>query len=144
AAPGVVAVLTGADVAALCRPYRGILHHYAGMKTGAIVPLALDRVRCVGEPIVAIAATDRAAGEDAAALVDVEYEPLPAVLSPDAAVAPGAPIIHPELGDNVIFETRVAGGDVARAFAGARVWKKTFTIGRHTGVPMEPRALVAE
>jgi len=89
AAPGVVAVLTGADVAALCRPYRGILHHYAGMKTGAIVPLALDRVRCVGEPIVAIAATDRAAGEDAAALVEVEYEPLPAVLSPAAAVAPG-------------------------------------------------------
>jgi len=144
AAPGVVAVLTGADVAALCRPYRGILHHYAGMKTGAIVPLALDRVRCVGEPIVAIAATDRAAGEDAAALVDVEYEPLPAVLSPAAAVAPGAPVIHPELGDNVIFETRLAGGDVARAFAGARVWKKTFTIGRHTGVPMEPRGLVAD
>jgi carbon-monoxide dehydrogenase large subunit len=144
AAPGVAAVLTGADVAALCRPYRGILQHYKGMKTGAIVPLALERVRCVGEPVVAIAAADRAAAEDAAALVEVEYEPLPAVLSPDAATAPGAPLIHPELGDNVIFETRAEGGDVTRAFAGARVWKKRFTIGRHTGVPMEPRGLVAD
>src|SRR5439155_1177849 len=124
--------------------YRGILQHYKGMKTGAIVPLAQDRVRCVGEPIVAIAATERAAAEDAAALVSVEYEPLAAVLSPDAAVAPQAPLIHPELGDNVIFETRVGGGDVARAFEDARVWRKTFTTGRHTGVPMEPRGLVAD
>jgi carbon-monoxide dehydrogenase large subunit len=131
-------------VAKLCAPYRGILKHYAGMKTGAIVPLALDRVRCVGEPIVAIAATDRAAAEDAAALVDVAYEPLPAVLSPDAAVAPGAPLIQEELGDNVIVVTRAGGGDVARAFAGARVWRRTFTIGRHTGVPLEPRGLIAD
>jgi carbon-monoxide dehydrogenase large subunit len=144
AAPGVVAVLTGADVARLCRPYRGILHHYTGMKTGAIVPLALDRVRCVGEPVVALAAASAAAAEDAAALVDVEYEPLPAVLSPAAAVAPGAPVIHPELGDNVILATRLGGGDVDSAFAGARVWRRRFTIGRHTGVPMEPRGLVAD
>jgi carbon-monoxide dehydrogenase large subunit len=144
-APGVVAVVAGEDIAKICKPYRGILHHYKGMKTGAIVPLALDRVHCVGEPIVAVAATERAAAEDAAALVGVEYDPLPAVLSPAAALAPGAPLIHPELGDNVIFETRLAGGDAARALAGAaRVWSRTFVIGRHTGVPMEPRALVAE
>src|SRR5437762_3847852 len=141
---GVVAVLIGTDVAKLCAPYRGILQHYKGMKTGAIVPLAQDRVRCVGEPIVAIAATERAAAEDAAALVRVEYAPLPAVLSRETAIAAGAPLIHPELGDNVIFETRVAGGDVARAFEDARVWRKTFTTGRHTGVPMEPRGLVAD
>jgi carbon-monoxide dehydrogenase large subunit len=142
--PGVVGVLTGADVAKLCTPYRGILKHYAGMKTGAIVPLARDRVRCVGEPIVALAATDRAAAEDAAALVDVAYEPLPAVLSPEAAMGPNAPLIHPELGDNVIFATRVGGGDVGRAFAGTRVWRRTFAFGRHTGVPMEPRGLIAD
>jgi carbon-monoxide dehydrogenase large subunit len=143
-APGVVAVLAGADVARLCTPYRGVLHHYAGMKTAAMVPLALERVRCVGEPVVALAATDRAAAEDAAALVGVEYEPLPAVLSPEAALAPGAPVIHPELGDNVIFATRLAGGDPARAFAEARGWRRRFVIGRHTGVPMEPRGLVAD
>jgi carbon-monoxide dehydrogenase large subunit len=145
AAPGVVGVLTGEDVARLCRPYRGVLHHYEGMKTGAMLPLVQERARYVGEPVVALAATSRAAAEDAAALVEISWDVLPAVLSPAAAVAPGAPLIHPELGDNVIYETRLAAGDVEAAFAGAhRVYARTFTTGRHTGVPLEPRGLVAD
>jgi carbon-monoxide dehydrogenase large subunit len=145
AAPGVGGVLTGHDAAKLCKPYRGVLLHYKGMKTGAMLPLAVDRVRYVGEPIVAVAAESRAAADDAAALIDVEYEPLPAVLAPDAAVADGAPLIHPELGDNILYATRLSAGDVERAFAGAaRVWERTFTTGRHTGVPLEPRSLLAD
>ena len=89
-APGVVGVLAGDAVARLCKPYRGVLLHYKGMKTGAMLPLAVERVRYVGEPIVAIAAESRAAADDAAALVGGEYEPLPAVLAPGAALA-GAP-----------------------------------------------------
>ncbi|MGH7393302.1 MAG: xanthine dehydrogenase family protein molybdopterin-binding subunit [Candidatus Rokuibacteriota bacterium] len=144
-ADGVVGVLTGAEAARACRPYRGVLLHYKGMKTGAMQPLALDRVRCAGEPVVALAAVDRAAAEDAAQLVRVDYEPLPPVLDPDAALAPGAPLIHPELGDNLIYETRLSGGDPAAELARAhRVWERTFSIGRHTGVPMEPRSLVAD
>ena len=144
-APGVVGVLSGDAAARLCKPYRGVLLHYKGMKTGAILPLAVDRVRYVGEPIVAIAAESRAAADDAAALIDVEYDPLPAVLAPDAALAAGAPVIHPELGDNVLYETRLTAGDVERAFAAAgRVWTRTFTTGRHTGVPIEPRSLIAD
>jgi len=144
-APGVVGVLTGDAAARLCKPYRGVLLHYKGMKTGAMLPLAVDRVRYVGEPIVAIAAESRAAADDAAALIDVEYDLLPAVLSPDAALAAGTPVIHPELGDNVLYETRLSAGDVERAFAGAgRVWARTFTTGRHTGVPIEPRSLIAD
>jgi carbon-monoxide dehydrogenase large subunit len=144
-APGVVGLLTGDDTAKLCKPYRGVLLHYKGMKTGAMVPLAVDRVRYVGEPIVAIAAETRAAADDAAALIGVEYEPLSAVLSPDAALAAGAPLIHPELDDNVLYETRLTAGDVERAFAaGGRVWERTFTTGRHTGVPLEPRSLLAD
>src|SRR5262249_30459429 len=69
-APGVAGVLTGDAVARLCKPYRGILRHYTGMKTGAMLPLAVERVRCVGEPIVAVAAESRAAADDAAALID--------------------------------------------------------------------------
>ena len=72
-APEVAGVLTGAEAARLCKPYRGILLHYTGMKTGAMLPLALERVRYVGEPIVAVAAASRAAAEDAAQLVAVEY-----------------------------------------------------------------------
>jgi carbon-monoxide dehydrogenase large subunit len=141
----VVGILTGADAAALCRPYRGILRHYAGMKTGAMLPLAIERVRYVGEPVVAIAATSRAAAEDAAEHVRVEYDPLPPVLTPDAARSSEVPPIHPELGDNVIYETTLSGGDVDAAFAAAhRVYAESFTIGRHTGVPMEPRSILAE
>ena len=144
-APGIAGVLTGETVARLCKPYRGILLHYTGMKTGAMLPLAVERVRYVGEPIVALAAESRAAADDAAALVGVDYEPLPPVLTPAAALAAGAPLIHPELGDNLLYQTRLAAGDTAAAFAGAqRIWTRTFTTGRHTGVPLEPRGLVAD
>jgi carbon-monoxide dehydrogenase large subunit len=140
--PGVVGILTGADAARLCKPYRGILHHYRGMKTATMLPLAIERVRCVGEPVVAIAAETPAAAHDAAGLVRVAYEPLPAALTPEHA---HAPLIHPELGDNIIYETRLTGGDPDAVFAnGPRVWRRRFTSGRHTGVPIEPRALVAD
>ncbi|TMQ18161.1 MAG: xanthine dehydrogenase family protein [Candidatus Rokuibacteriota bacterium] len=142
---GVAAVLTGDEAGRLCKPCRGTLQHYQGMKSGAMLPLALERVRYVGEPIVAVAAETRAAAVDAAARVRVGYRPLAAVLSPAAAVAPDAPLIHPDLGDNVIYEARLAGGDAAGALgASARVWRRTFTTGRHTGVPIEPRSLVAD
>src|SRR5882672_4714406 len=137
--------MTGAEVVRLCKPYRGILLHYQGMKTGAMLPLAVDRVRWVGEPVVAIAAATRAQAEDAAERVSVEYEPRPAALTPEQALAPGVDPIHPELGDNIIYETRLKSGDVEAAFAAApRVYRRAFTTGRHTGVPIEPRGLVAE
>lgn len=142
--PGVVAVMTGDEAARLCRPYRGVLLHYAGMKTGSMRPLATERVRYVGEPVAAIAALTRTAAEDAAERVVVEYEPLPAALTPEAALASGGTPIHPELGDNIVYETRL-GGDVSAAFAeAARVYRRTFTTARHTGVPLEPRGLVAD
>jgi carbon-monoxide dehydrogenase large subunit len=145
AAPGVVAVMAGDEAARLCKPYRGVLLHYKGMKTGAMLPLALDRVRYVGEPVVAVAAATRAQAEDAALRVAVGYERLPAALTLEQALAPGAEPIHPELGDNVIYETRLMAGDAAAAFAAApRVYRRLFTTGRHTGVPIEPRGLVAD
>jgi carbon-monoxide dehydrogenase large subunit len=144
-AAGVVGVLTGADTARLCQPYRGILRHYQGMKTGAMLPLAHERVRYVGEPVVAIAAESRAQALDAAERVVVDYALLTPLLSPGQALAPGAPLIHEELGDNLIYQTRINAGDVATAFACAhRVYARTFTTGRHTGVPMEPRGLLAD
>src|SRR5262245_52833371 len=143
--PGVVGVMTGVDAARLCKPYRGILLHYQGMKTGAMLPLATDRARYVGEPIVAIAATSPPLAEEAVERVVVDYEPLTAVLSPDQAVHADTVVIHPELGDNIVYETTLATGDVERAFADApRRYRQTFVTGRHTGVPIEPRGLVAD
>src|SRR2546428_735005 len=137
--------LTGAEPARLANPNRGVLAHSGDMKPGAMRPPAVERVRYVGEPIVAVAATSRAAAEDAARRVAVEYEPLPAVLDPGTALAPGAPLIHEALGDHLIYETRLTAGDVAGALAAAhRVYTREFTIGRHTGVPVEPRSLVAD
>src|SRR6266705_52121 len=99
--------------------------------------LLTGRGRCVGEPVVAIAAETAAAAHDAAARVRVDYAPLPAVLDHDSVTAP---LIHPELGDNIIYETSMRGGEPDAAFAAApRVWRGRFTTGRHTGVPMEPR-----
>ena len=91
ALPGVVGVLTAEEAARRCRPWRGILTDYVGMKTPLQYPLAVDKVRYVGEPVVAIAAVDRYVAEDACDLVEVEYEPLPAVVDPEAAMRSGAP-----------------------------------------------------
>ena len=144
-APGVARLLTGEETAKLCAPCRGILQHYRGMKTGAMLALAQDRVRYVGEPVVAIAARSRAEADDAAGLVTIDYEPLPPVLSAEEAIGSDAPLIHPELGDNVIYRTTLAGGEVDAAFAAAdRRYAHTFQLGRHTGVPLEPRGLVAD
>src|SRR5213083_3588750 len=115
------------------------------MKTGAMLPLATDRVRYVGEPVAVVAAETRAQAEDGAERVVARYDPLPAVLSPDAALAPDAPLIHDELADNLIYATELATGDVDAARARAhRTYRRTFRVGRHTGVPMEPRGLVAD
>jgi carbon-monoxide dehydrogenase large subunit len=144
ALPGVAAVLTGQEVAALCRPWKGILAHYAGMKSGEQHALAVDVVRYVGEPVVAVATTSRYIAEDACDLVAVEYEPILPIMDPDAALAPNAPLIHPEMGDNRILHSEFSAGDPDGAFqSAARVYRETFRFGRHTGVPIEPRSLVA-
>jgi carbon-monoxide dehydrogenase large subunit len=144
ALPGVVAVLTGEEAARRCRPWRGILTDYVGMKTPLQYPLAVGKVRYVGEPVVAVAAADRYVAEDACDLVEVEYEPLPAVVDPEAAMQSGAAVIDKEVGDNVIYRGGFDKGEVDRAFAGAdRVYRERFVIGRQTCVALEPRSLVA-
>ena len=90
-APGVVGVLSGDAAARLCKPYRGVLLHYKGMKTGAILPLAVDRVRYVGEPIVAVLADSRYLAEDALEHIEIAFEPLGDVVDPEAAIRPDAP-----------------------------------------------------
>ena len=145
AVEGVLAVVTGREMASLCEPWVGVLLNYAGMKSAAQYPLAIDKAVWQGEPVVAVVAESRALAEDGCARVRVSWEPLPPVVDPEAALAPGAAPIHPELGDNLVLESRIAAGDVDAAFAEAdAVYTDTYTTGRHTVVTLEPRVLLAD
>ncbi|HEX7216491.1 MAG TPA: molybdopterin cofactor-binding domain-containing protein [Methylomirabilota bacterium] len=145
ARPGVVAVMTGRDLAARCEPWVGVLKNYAGMKSAAQYPLAVDKAVWQGEPVVAVVAESRALAEDGCARVRVDWEPLPPVVDAEAALAPDATVIHPELGDNLVLESRVKAGDVDAAFRAAdAVYRDTFDTGRHTVVSLEPRVVLAD
>lgn len=113
-APGVVAVITGQDVAARTRSMT------VGVKADVECwPMAVDRVRYVGEPLVMVVATDRYLAEDAADLVAVDYGPLGSVVDPVAALSDDAPVLHPSLGGNLINERRFRYGDPEAAFEAA-------------------------
>lgn len=144
-APGVVAVTTGAELAKVCSPWVGVLTHLKGLKSAPQHAIAVDRACWVGEAVCAVVAQTRAEAEDAAALVEVSYEELPVVADMEAALAPDAAPIHPELGDNLAFERRLDVGEVDRAFAEADAVVETeFVFGRHTGVTLEARSIVAD
>lgn len=145
AMPGVIAVVTGAELAAVCSPWIGVLGHFKGLRSAPQHALAVDRVTWVGEPFCAVVARSRAEAEDALAAIAVELDPLPAVVDMETALSPGTPAIHPELGDNLAFERVLDVGDVEGAFRDAAlVVEETFRFGRHTGVCLEPRAIMAD
>ncbi len=143
--PGVIRVVTGQEVAKLCRPWVGVLTHLKGLKSAPQYPLAMDRACWQGEPVVAIAAETRAQAEDAAQLVNIDWEPLPAVTDPESALEPDTLVIHPDLGDNLAYQREVDTGGVAEAFAAAyKVVEATFHTSRHTAVTLEPRSILAD
>jgi carbon-monoxide dehydrogenase large subunit len=140
---GVVAVVTGEDLAAIGRiPTR--LGHRIGNVSCLQFPLTRDRVRYVGEPVAVVIAESRYLAEDALELIDVDYRPLPAIADARRALEPGAPIVHEVLGGNVVDRLETHRGDAAGALAAAahRV-RERFAVQRHTGVPMETRGLTA-
>jgi carbon-monoxide dehydrogenase large subunit len=144
-APGVVAVVTGADLAQVITPWVGVLTHLKGLKSAPQHAIAVDRACWQGEAVCAVVARTRAEAEDACELVDVIYEELTPVTDAETALDPDTPVIHPELGDNLTFERTHAAGEPDKGFDGAdAVVETTFLFGRHTGVTNEPRAVVAD
>jgi aerobic carbon-monoxide dehydrogenase large subunit len=144
-APGVVRVITGADVAAMCKPYVGVLKHIKGMQSAPQLPLAVDVARWQGEPVVMVVATTRAQAEDALQLIEVDYQPLPAVTNIETALDAATPVIHPSLGSNLCVERFVDTGNVDTVFATAdKVVEATFTTGRHTPVSLESRTILVD
>ncbi len=104
--PGVVAVVTGAELAKVITPWVGVLTHLKGIKSAPQYAIAVDRACWQGEAVCAVVARTRAEAEDACALVDVDYEPLPVVTDAETALDKTTPVIHPELGDNLDFRAR--------------------------------------
>ncbi|SLN76774.1 xanthine dehydrogenase family protein molybdopterin-binding subunit [Roseisalinus antarcticus] len=146
AAPGVLAVYTGADIAAEVTPYVGTLTHMAGLRSAPQYPLAVDVARWQGEPLVMVVARSRAQAEDACDLIDADLEELEAVCDQETALSPDSPLIHEEFGSNLAWERLVEAGDVDTAFAapGVTVVERTFRFGRHTGVTLESRGTVCD
>lgn len=145
--PGVVAVYTGADVAASgiggVVPTGWLL---PGIKTPAHPILATETVRYVGDGVAVVVAADRYTARDAADLVTVEYEPLPAVVDPEKAAAEGAPQLFTEAPNNVAFDWDL--GDAAKvdaAFAGA-AHRVELRLRNNRLIPhaIEPRAALAD
>ena len=142
---GVAGVLTGAELARRTEPWRGLLANAPALRSPPQYAMAVDRVCWQGEPVVAIAAESRAIAEDAAELVRIEWRELPAVARMETALAPETPVLHSELGDNKLYERELDFGDVERAFSHAhKVVSGTFRFGRHTGVALEARGMIAD
>jgi carbon-monoxide dehydrogenase large subunit len=141
--PGVVGVYTAADLGSANAPIPVYAPHPALPVPCRLRPLATAVVRFVGEPVVAVIADDPYRAWDALDLIGVEYAPLPALVDVDAALAPGAPVLHAEIGSNVPAEWRQHVGDADAAIRGADVVVRTrIRLARGTAHPLEPRGLV--
>ncbi|RDH74472.1 xanthine dehydrogenase family protein molybdopterin-binding subunit [Mycolicibacterium moriokaense] len=144
AVAGVYAIYTGADIAAITNPLMGMLA-LPGLYDPWHWALAVDRVRLVGDPVAIVVASSRAVAEDAAELVDVDYEELAPIATLAHAHDPSRPPIWPKANGNVIYTASQLFGDVDAAFAEAdRVIGETFRQHRHANQPMETRGTVAE
>ncbi len=118
---------------------------HEALRPCAQAPLARDRARYVGEPLAVVVAPTRYAAEDAAADVRVEYEVLEAVADADAALAPGAPLLHEGAPTNIAAEFTVRVGDADGAFAAAEiVTRGRYSVQRYTGMPLETRGVAAD
>ena len=145
--PGVVAVLTGADLEAMTVPAPDPL--LAMFSTGGPTPeftlLATDKVRFMGDPLAVVIAESRYLAEDGCELVEAEYEDLPPVVDAAFALDPSSPPLFANLGDNIARpHSRNEFGDVSGTFASAdRVIDFHIDVHRHQNVPMEGRGCVA-
>ncbi|MFZ9485738.1 MAG: xanthine dehydrogenase family protein molybdopterin-binding subunit [Alphaproteobacteria bacterium] len=143
AMPGVVATWTGPDFAARATTLR-MAPPIEGLHPVDVPPFPVDRVRFAGDPVVAIVAETREAALDAAEAIEVEYRPLSACASIEAARAPGAMRVDPALASNRVARQEFAAGDVDAAFAAAhRVVEARFSQHRQTHMPLEPRGCIA-
>ncbi len=153
AAPGVVRVVTGADLEKLLPPvpdnqlplpskWKAAIPHRILNPQQSL--LCTDKARHVGEAVAVVLAETRVAAEDAAELVEVDYETLPAIVDPEQALREGSPLVHENLKTNEIGWFKVSKGDVDKALAAApRRIKRRFSHHRYAAMPIECRGVLA-
>jgi carbon-monoxide dehydrogenase large subunit len=143
AVPGVTRVFTGSDLEDETLPI-SVSGDRPEVKTTSRLPLASSRARHVGDPVAIVVASSRYAAEDAADLVEIDWDPLPGVHDPERALAGDGPKIDDDLDDNNIAHIEGGAGDADAAFAGAaRVFSKRFHSARSHGAPLETRGMLA-
>src|SRR6266480_1737735 len=137
--PGVRAIITGKDVAALIGPLPSVVKAPL-----AYYPIAIDKARYVGEPVAVVVADTRYVAEDACDLIHVEYDALAAVTDLRSATMRDAPVIHENVGSNVISRRSFFYGNPATAFAAAdRVFEFSYSFPRYASTPMETFGVIA-
>jgi carbon-monoxide dehydrogenase large subunit len=144
-APGVEAVFTAADLNPMSKPLIGVALHRPGHRSPPQHLLAETRAVWQGQPVVAVVAATRAEAEDAAGLVEIEWEPLDPVIEPLAALNEQAGMVHPELGNNIAFDFSINKGQADNAFAGAAIIvEDAFRFERQMALTLETRGLIAD
>jgi xanthine dehydrogenase molybdenum-binding subunit len=146
ALPGVIAVMTRDNAPALRFSSSPSDATPGGRVTAEDEALFPSTVRFAGDVVAMVAAVDVETAEDALELIDVDYEPLTPLATPDAAVAAGAPSLHPDRADNVLGRARIEhGGDVTAALAAADVViERTYHTARQKHAQLEPQVCVAD
>ena len=138
---GVIAVLTGQEVASQTKP----ISARAITRPATQYVMAVDKVRYVGEPVAAVAAEDRYIAEDALELIEVDYERLPPVVKLEDALKPDAPLVFEEAGSNVLMHDLMEHGSIEEAYREADlVLKEVFKVHRYSSTPLEPWAIIAD
>ena len=141
AVPGVIDVITGAEIGKAIQPLMN------GLDTPHVrrFPLAVDRVRYAGEWVCAVVAESRAIAEDALEKIVVDVTPQPFVLEAEEALSPASPPVHPEHGSNVLLDKQFVWGPVDDDFAtAAHTLSFSVTWGRNSTVPIETFGVIAE
>ena len=140
--PGVRAVFTGKDIEQHVKPLR--VGGSSLLRQIKLYPLAIDKVRYFGEPLAVVVADNRYLAEDASEVVSVDYQLLPAVVDPEAAMEPGAPAVHEDAGSNIVYKYHFATDGIDKVFQEADVVvKERIRSHRITACPIETRAYLA-
>jgi 2-furoyl-CoA dehydrogenase large subunit len=139
ALPGIIGILTGAEIASLSKPMANLI-----TRDIDFYPCAVGKVRYFGEPVAVAVALSRYIAEDALDLIEASYKPLPAVASIAAATGEGSPVLHERLGSNIVQERSFRYGDPETAFAGAhKLVSYEVDYPRVNSTPMETYGVIA-